>query len=288
VSPGYSYRSSVKSDASDELINTYLLRPAAGLLVRVVYRTPVTPNQVTLSAIVAGAVAAFLYAQGDPVRTAAAGLCLTLKDLLDSADGQLARAQGRFSRAGRFLDSIGDIAVNCAVFAAIAAAMARHGAGAGTLAACVAGFFGISLRVSYHVFYQTSFLHMKNTYLGNRTTEEMRAEDRAADWWTRTLQRVFLLLYGWQDAWIARLDAWSRRGLAEGAETDRLWYGDLPAVRLSGFLGLGTELFLLMVFSVIDRLDLYLGLNVLVMNGWWGVNVAYRRGLLRRRVGRRV
>jgi phosphatidylglycerophosphate synthase len=31
-----------------------------------------------------------------------AGLCMTLKDLLDSADGQLARAKQMYSRFGRF------------------------------------------------------------------------------------------------------------------------------------------------------------------------------------------
>ena len=122
----YSYKESLKSDASDELINTYILRPVAGLLVRALYRTRVTPNQVTLAATASGLAAAALYWQGTPLLTALAGICLTGKDLLDSADGQLARAKGLFSRAGRFLDSIGDFAVNLAVFPAIAVAMVRR------------------------------------------------------------------------------------------------------------------------------------------------------------------
>ena len=48
--PPYSYDLSVKSDISDELINVYVMRPAAGLLVRALYRTSITPNQVTLAA----------------------------------------------------------------------------------------------------------------------------------------------------------------------------------------------------------------------------------------------
>lgn len=282
MSPGYSYRASVKSDASDELINTYVLRPAAGVLVRLLYPTPVTPNQLTLAAIGFGLLAAALYYHGGPLATALAGLSLTAKDLLDSADGQLARAKGMFSRAGRFLDSIGDIAVNGAVFAAIGAALARDGAQTGVLVACAAGFLGLSLRVSYHVFYQTSFLHLESAYAGNRVSEEIREGDLQSDRFTLSLQRIFLVLYGWQDALMARLDAWSRGG----AGTDAAWYGDVMGARLSGFLGLGTELMLLTVCSLTGRLDVYLTANIVGMNLVWGVAVGYRRYVLATRLRR--
>ena len=60
----YSYRNSIKSDKSDELINTYALRPIAGLIVWLLFDTPVTPNQVTLASIISGLAAALFYYQG--------------------------------------------------------------------------------------------------------------------------------------------------------------------------------------------------------------------------------
>lgn len=281
----YSYEASVKSDASDELINTYILRPIAGLLVRALYRTRVTPNQVTLAATASGFAAAALYWQGTPLLTALGGLCLTGKDLLDSADGQLARAKGTFSRAGRFLDSIGDFAVNLAVFSAIAVAMVRSGSGASAPILCLCAFLGVSLRVSYHVFYQTSFLHLRNAYTGNRTSEEIREEDANEDPLTSSLHRTFLILYGWQDAFIARLDGACRGRSGASRVTDERWFGDVTGVRLSGFLGLGTELFLLMICSVIGRLDIYLWINAGGMNLVWLACIAYRRVILRRKPG---
>jgi phosphatidylglycerophosphate synthase len=280
---GYSYGASVKSDASDELINTYVLRPAAGLLVRLLYRTSVTPNQVTLAAAASGLVAAALYLQGTTFLTPLAGLFLTLKDLLDSADGQLARAKGMFSWAGRFLDSLGDFAVNLAVFAAIAAVPARSGEGAGTYLLPLAAFLGISLRVSYHVFYQTSFLHLRNAYTGNRTSEEIRAEDAGEDRVTAALHRTFLVLYGWQDALIARLDRACRRRGGRPPVTDERWYGDVTGVRLSGFLGLGTELFMLTACSVANRLDVYFFVNIVGMNSVLLGCVLYRVVMLQRK-----
>lgn len=280
----YSYRASLKSDASDELINTYVLRPAAGLIVRLLYPTSVTPNQVTLVSTLFGFVAAALYLAGGPVTTAAAGLCITVKDLLDSADGQLARAKAMGSRTGRFLDSIGDFAVNLAVFGAIGVLLTARGGTPAFLLLALAGFLGISLRVSYHVFYQTAFLHLKDAYGTNRLTEEIREEDLRGDQRALFLQRIFRGLYGWQDALMVRIDRWSLAGNTLSASRDRDWYADPAGLRLSGFLGMGTELFLLTLFSLAGKLEYYLWANVLIMNCVWGGNVVYRRVVLRRRL----
>jgi phosphatidylglycerophosphate synthase len=270
----------VKSDLSDELINTYLLRPIADIIVRLLYPTEVTPNQVTIASTIAGIVAAAFYLRGTAPWTAAAGLLMTLKDLLDSADGQLARAKQMYSRTGRFLDSLGDFLVNVLAFAAIAFTLFRPTNNPAWLLLGVVGFLGTTLRVSYHVFYQTSFLHRQRTYAVNRTTEEIRQEDLTGERTALTLQRIFLVLYGWQDALMVRLDAWCRAGIPETELNDQRWYGDATGLRLSGLLGIGTELFLLMLFSVADRLEWYLFVNGAGLNGLWAVCIGYRRGVL--------
>jgi phosphatidylglycerophosphate synthase len=272
----YTYSSSTKSRRSDELINTYFLRPLAGLLVRVLYRTPVTPNQVTTAAIASGFVSAYLYLQGTPEQTLLAGIFLTVKDFLDTADGQLARARNLFSRRGRFFDSIGDVVVNFTVFCCMGVSLRRTGLGNEGLLLSLIAFLFLTLRVSYHVFYQTSFLHLEGRYETNRTSEEVNARDLGSDPWTLRLQQIYLLCYGWQDRMMAGLDRWSRRGKPVDPA---LWYADPTALRLSGLLGLGSELFLLMICSVTNVLPFYLLLNILVMNGVWGGCVVYRRVL---------
>lgn len=279
---GLSYKSSVKSSLSDELINTYLLRPVAHQMVRLLYPTGVTPNQVTGASIGAGFIAAAVYAFGGPALLPLAGLLVTLKDLLDSADGQLARARRMYSRFGRFLDSVGDFVVNALVFAAIATALFLQTGWSPVFLAGLCGFFGISLRVSYHVFYQTSYLHLRHEYEVNRTTEEIQQADLDGDRRTLLMQKLFLLLYGWQDRLVSRLDGWSMRGILQ--EKLGAWYSDRTALLLSGFLGLGTELFILMLFSVARRLDAYLWMNIVGMNAVWCFCILYRRRVLRRRL----
>ncbi len=276
----YEYNKSIKSSVSDELINSYFLRPIAGLLVQSLYRTRVTPNQVTVASIIAGLFAAAFYMSDSRVAIACAGLLVTLKDILDSADGQLARAKQQYSRSGRFLDSIGDFVVNLAVFFVIGETLSVRHANAEYGLLALLGLAGITFRVSYHVFYQVSFLHGEEKYQTNRITEEIREADKSADRFTLTLQNVFQKIYGWQDKLVLRIDD----GCMGGQRSDKFrtdWYTDIVGIRMSGFLGMGTELFLLTVCSIFNRLESYLYLNVVLMNGILFLNIAYRRVVLR-------
>lgn len=288
-SPLAIFRQSLKTDAlyADELINVYLLRPAASVVVWALHPTSVTPNQVTVAAILAGFAAAAVYLWGTPAAIALAGVLVTVKDVLDDADGQLARAKQLYSRRGRFLDSIGDFAVDAALFAAITAVVYRAEPTIATLLLGAASFLGITLRVSYHVYYQASFLHLEERYALNRIVEEITEEDRAGDPVALRLQQVFVLLYGWQDRFMVRLDRWCYGG-EPALDAARAWYGDRAGLRCSGLLGFGTELALLTVCSLFDALPLYLLLNLLLMNGLWAANVLYRKLILARRVVRAV
>lgn len=281
---GYSYIRSLKSDVSDEPINIHLIRPIAGLLVRILYNSPVTPNHLTISAVAVGLVAAFLYSLNTELTTFVGGLAIFFKDILDSADGQLARAKNLYSRAGRFLDSIGDFIVNLCVLTAIAYVIARTEGNAMAAVLGVLSFLCLSLRVSYHVFYHTAHLHTDSKYEQNRLIEEIRESDRAGDHIALRLQSIYLVLYGWQDRLMLRLDAWCRRGLQD--QQERLWYGDFLGLRLAGFLGMGTELFLLTICSVANELLLYFSLNILLMNMLWVSSVLYRRFVLAPRLGK--
>lgn len=279
IPQGYSYDLSVKSHVSDELINVYFVRPVAGLLVRALYHTPITPNQVTLAATLSGFTAATLYSLANPTATMWAAAFVMLKDLLDSADGQLARATQKFSRAGRFLDSIGDFLVNLAVFGTIGYVLSVESGSVLHIALASIGFIGITLRVSYHVYYQTSFLHLQRLYPANRVTEEIREEDLRTDRKTLVLQHMFQLLYGWQDRLMVRIDMWCRgRGGHTVREQD--WLADRVGLHLSGCLGLGTELFLLTMCSAVNQLTWYLYCNLGLMNALWLANIWYRRKVL--------
>ena len=277
----YAYKNSVKSELSDELINSYVIRPIAGVVVRMMYRTSVSPNQLTMASIFAGFAAAAAYLQNSPSAFMLAGILVTCKDILDSADGQLARAKNLFSRSGRFLDSIGDFLVNAALFFSIGKVLFEQSGRSMMYVIAAAGFAGTTLRVSYHVYYQTRFLHLHEKYGNNRITEDVRKEDVERGGRELQLQRVFQIIYGWQDRLMLRIDLWCIGQVIRQSGLQREeWYSDVKALRLSGLLGLGTELFLLTVCSLLNGLFLYCFLNIIMMNGIFMLSVFYRKLIL--------
>jgi phosphatidylglycerophosphate synthase len=85
-------------------------------------QTRVPPPAVVLANFAAGLAAAVAVTRGE--YTLAAGL-LVLKTVLDGADGALARATGRVTAVGRYLDSECDLVVNAALFGALGYATHR-------------------------------------------------------------------------------------------------------------------------------------------------------------------
>jgi phosphatidylglycerophosphate synthase len=282
------FKQSLKSEAyyADEIINIFLLRPLAAVIVWILYPTKVTPNQVTIAAIALGCAAAAAYALNTPSAVIIAGCLVSAKDIVDDADGQLARAKQLYSRRGRFLDSIGDFVVDVVLFAAITYALLPSHPGGLTVLLGVAGLAGITVRVSYHVYYQASFLPLEKRYGLNRIVESVTEEDLRGDPVALRLQRLFNLIYTWQDRLMVRIDQWCR-GNQVGEGQAALWYGDRAGLRLSGLMGFGTEFALLTLCSVTNALYVYLLLNLCLMNGLLIASILYRRFALRARLAQR-
>lgn len=99
-----------------EYLCELLFYPLAHLVVRALLPLRVPPPAVLLAGAAAGIAGAVEIGRGDLVLAA---LLLQLKTVLDNADGQLARAAGRVSALGRYLDTESDLVVNAVILAAL-------------------------------------------------------------------------------------------------------------------------------------------------------------------------
>ncbi len=89
--------------------NLYVCRPVAAVLVDLLKDTRVTPNQITLAAVVVTAIsAAMLIGWPGYAGLVAAVVVFELSYVLDCADGMLARWRGIQSTAGHLLDFLMD------------------------------------------------------------------------------------------------------------------------------------------------------------------------------------
>jgi phosphatidylglycerophosphate synthase len=97
-----------KGAAIEEWTDTHFFRPIGLRIARVCFPTGISPDHVTLMALVTGLVAGRLCFYAD-VRLNALGVVMfVVSDIFDSADGQLARMRGTSTRFGKILDGLSD------------------------------------------------------------------------------------------------------------------------------------------------------------------------------------
>lgn len=92
----------------EDPFNRHYRYPLARLLVRVLIKTPVTPNQVTLVQPFLAALAGYCVTFDDARHLALGALLFEIRSILDCADGTLARAKNMMSPAGHAIDAMAD------------------------------------------------------------------------------------------------------------------------------------------------------------------------------------
>ena len=110
------YFKSLKPWETEEIVNQYINRPIAYLVARFFKRIGASPNFVTLLAMCFGVSSGFFFARGDYRAEVMAAILLAVMNLLDCADGQLARVLGKSSQLGKTLDGLGDMATHLSIF----------------------------------------------------------------------------------------------------------------------------------------------------------------------------
>lgn len=129
----------LKGAAVEEWIDVHFFRPLGLRVAVALLPTRVTPNLVTLFSVVVGVAGAHLFFY-DGLWINVAGIALVIAaDVLDSADGQLARLSGRTSRWGRVLDGYADTVRWTVLYLHLFARAVRHGAGADDLVVAMLG-----------------------------------------------------------------------------------------------------------------------------------------------------
>jgi phosphatidylglycerophosphate synthase len=146
------YRTS-KKKRDINAFTEYVARPPAAVVVYVLAKTPITPNQVTfLSAVVAaGASAMFALLPGYGWLCLAA-LLYEFSFVLDCADGQLARLRKVASPIGHLLDFLMDELKAMLVFACVAVRLYRETLDERLLLVGLGGLFCLAAGLSLTAF----------------------------------------------------------------------------------------------------------------------------------------
>jgi len=128
---GFEFQKSLKERDPYRFLNLfrverYMTRPLASLIVRAVFRTSVTPNQLTVVSCVLGVASGAAFLGGSHAYFILAGALFQLSSIVDCADGMLARSKDMCTRYGALLDLFCDRIVDFCVLTGIAYGQFRY------------------------------------------------------------------------------------------------------------------------------------------------------------------
>lgn len=110
------YKASLKDILVEEAVDLYFFRPIAFIIVKLIYRFPITPNQVSFLSMVTGIVSGVFFAQGDAGSFMYGGILYALTHILDCCDGMIARLKKNGTPMGRIIDGWVDYITATAVY----------------------------------------------------------------------------------------------------------------------------------------------------------------------------
>jgi phosphatidylglycerophosphate synthase len=271
------FASVLKSREVEDPVNLWLHRPLAYGFVAAVYRTSLTPNQVTLMSLFAGLAAAACFVAGTPATMLWGGALLWSSAILDGADGILARAKNTFSELGRALDGTADALVGVISVAGAAYHLWATQGDPGLMLAVLAALGSAILHIYLYDYYKESFMLMTDPHWNGVPLRRADVRERLARYKAEraglpvlVASQLYVDLVSAQTAIVAKLDP---RGAREhltfpvseqSAEIYRR--NNRVLVKLWALISLAPHSYTMSICAMVDRLDVYLWIRLVLCN----------------------
>jgi phosphatidylglycerophosphate synthase len=263
------YKQSLKMVEVEEAIDLFFYRPLAFLLVKSIYKTKITPDQLTLGAIVLGLTGGFFYAFGLRQTSIIGALFYILFVILDCSDGQLARLKKNGTKIGRLLDGIADYIVVAAIYVGLAIGY-TEGDQPGTILILLA-ISGVSITIQSLLvdYYRTRFLDIvlnrTNTFkdgINEYRTEYIKIKNIKGKWLEKNVILTYLLYSKIQRSLIGK----KKRESTVTAAPQDYYNKNRAMIRLWLVMGPSAIRTWLIVCSFIGRFDIYFWVTIAGFN----------------------
>ena len=256
----------------EEVIDLIFYRPLAFLLVKSIYNTKITPDQLTLAAVIMGLTAGCFYAFGSQLSSVFGALFCLLFNILDCSDGQLARLKRNGTPVGRLLDGLADYIATIAIFVGIAIGYSQK-AERPSLMLILLSLSGASLIIQGSLvdFYRTRFLDIimkrKDTFdegIEEYMNEYEQIKNKKDKWFDKTVILIYLAYSKLQRNFVAR----RKRKKSFYATPQDYFNKNRVIIRFWVFMGPSAFITTLIVCSLFYRFDIFFwiiigGFNIL-------------------------
>jgi phosphatidylglycerophosphate synthase len=282
------YLATLKAPEVEEALDLALYRPLAYLFVQAIRRTPITPNQITLSSIGIGLAAGYLFWLGTPASLLWGAVVVIVFNVFDCADGMLARVKNMSSPLGYMLDGLADYIGTLAIAVGIGHAVAmRHPQHllwwSLTLAAAISFTWWCAVVEGMRLEWMRRIYGRRQ----DRAGELADLVDAATQWRREGSHRFERLIVG---AYVIYVRLWEGRCARDRSESREdslpaeVWAEvNRPLLRLAVATGPSMQLTVIIVTAALNRPEWLLWSAVTVSN-LWAAGVLLARFVVRRRL----
>ena len=181
-----------KGPVVEEWADRWFFRPLGWRLATALMPTRISADAVTFASLVLGVLAGHLFWYRSAWINASGVLLFILSDVLDSADGQLARLRGTSTRMGRILDGLADTGRFVSLYGHLGARLYVTGHGWGGAVLALAALLSHSYQAAAADFIRQAYLYFA---VGNGSEldipEQSPTPEHASVW-----SRISAWLYG--------------------------------------------------------------------------------------------
>lgn len=276
------YRASLKDPELEESLDRFLYRPLAFLLVWPLRKTPVRPNHLSLGTLLLGLLAGVLFWQGTPDASLLAGAAFFVGNVLDCADGQLARLQNTASPFGYLVDGAADYGGATAAFLGMAHSLdLQRPAALSWLWLVVAAGLSMAWQCGFVDEKRREWLQRVHGRRGDRASELATLERSAAELERGAEKRIARLLVRLYRTYVVLLDRFFR-GSRRGQDAPAAWGLQRRTVlRRSLWCGPTAHATGLVAAALINRPEVYLWAAVTAGNAWMAITLRAERAARR-------
>jgi phosphatidylglycerophosphate synthase len=263
------YKKSLKMAEVEEGIDLVFYRPIAFILVKLIYKTKVTPDQLTLTAIFMGLISGILYSFGLPITGYIGAFFYFSFIIFDCSDGQLARLKKNGTPFGRLLDGIADYFVVTAIYIGIAIGYSNQNIQPHMLFLLILSAVSIIIQEVLVDYYRTRFLDIvmsrNNTFeegIREYRNQYIKLKIQKDNWFKKSVIYIYLVYSKIQRS----LTTKKKREEFYNADPKDYYKKNRILIRLWVFMGPSAMRTTLMICSIFTLFHIYFWITIGVFN----------------------
>ncbi|NOS86341.1 MAG: CDP-alcohol phosphatidyltransferase family protein [Ignavibacteria bacterium] len=280
------YKSSLKAIEVEEIFDLILYRPLAFLFVKATYSMNITPDMVSLVALSIGSTAGIMFGFGGYTFLVIGAILYFTSNVLDCADGQIARLKKNGTKVGRIVDGFVDYIVSIFVFVGIGIGLTTQFNwnevnlwGNAFLqwdpivyiwVASILGAISSAVQAFYFDFYRNKFLEVVYGKAQNIIEEIKEYEDesqRLKENGSHAFQRFLISIYLKYSALQLKIQKDHEENHNEQKPNPKVYYAkNRLLLRLWSYVGSTTHITLCVITALLGNMELFLIICILPLN----------------------